>query len=109
MRTPRAKRPEPSQIGPLAIVALAAVVLLVALAAGGGDRQARAAAPSSGTAAEAWSGFVGDERAQVAFGQRQLVVLKAPSLAERVAAAGGLAGDVEERRWTDRCCRSSAR
>ena len=100
MRTPRAKRPEPSQIGPLAIVALAAVVLLVALAAGGGDRQARAAAPSSGTAAEAWSGFVGDERAQVAFGQRQLVVLKAPSLAERVVAAGGLAGDVEERRWT---------
>jgi len=100
MRTRPAKRLEPCQVGPLAIVAVAATALLVVLAAGGGDRSARAARPADATSAEAWSGFVGDERAQVGFGERQLVVLKAPSLAERVAAAGGLVGDVVERRWT---------
>jgi len=50
--------------------------------------------------AEAWSGFVGDARAQVAFGDRRIVVLRSPSLAERVAAAGGRVDDVQERQWT---------
>jgi subtilisin family serine protease len=100
MPTPPPRLREPCQIGPLAIVALAATALLVVLGAGGGDRSARAAKQPGTGAAEAWSGFVGDERAQVAFGQRQLVVLKAPSLAERVAAAGGRVGDVQERSWT---------
>jgi len=100
MPTPRARRREPSQIGPLAIVALAATVVAVVL--GGRDGGASAAGPSpllSG-APEAWSGFVGEQRAQVAFGQRQLVVLREPSLADRVSRAGGLASDVQERRWT---------
>jgi Subtilase family len=100
MPTRPAQQREPCQIGPLAIVALAATALLVVLAAGGSGHPARAAKPPDTSAAEAWNGFVGEARAQVAFGQRQLIVLKAPSLAERVAAAGGLVGDMEERRWT---------
>jgi subtilisin family serine protease len=100
MPTPPARRREPCQVGPLAIVALAATAALVVVASGGGGNGARAAASPSGTAAEAWSGFVGDERAQVAFGQRQLVILRAPSLADRVGRAGRRASDVQERSWT---------
>src|SRR5438874_7130487 len=98
MPTPLVKRPEPCQIGPLAVVALAATALLLVLAVGGG--RSAAASGSGAVPAEAWSGFVGDARAQVAFGDRRLVVLRAPSLAERVAAAGGRVDDVQERRWT---------
>ena len=47
-----------------------------------------------------WSGLVGGPRADVAVGQRFLVVLGFPSLANRVAAAGGVATDRQERRWT---------
>src|SRR5262245_4908354 len=91
---------EPCQIGPLAVVAAAATALLVVLAIGGGGHAARAAPPTSQTPAEAWNGFVGGERAQVGFGERQIVVLRAPSLAQRVAAAGGIVDDVQERQWT---------
>src|SRR5207249_5087436 len=51
-------------------------------------------------AAPGWRGLVGAPRPQVAIGQRVLVVLRSPSLAARVAAAGGFATDVQERRWT---------
>ena len=91
---------EPCQIGPLAVVAAAATALLVVLAVGGGGHAARAAPPTSQTPAEAWNGFVGGERVQVGFGERQIVVLRAPSLAQRVAAAGGIVDDVQERQWT---------
>jgi minor extracellular serine protease Vpr len=37
----------------------------------------------------------------VALGQRMIVVLRAPSLADRVRAAGGRASDSQERRWTE--------
>ncbi|MDQ3874683.1 MAG: S8 family serine peptidase, partial [Actinomycetota bacterium] len=100
MSTPRARRREPCQIGPLAILAGAATAVLLAVAGTGDDQTARAGAATARTAAQAWSGFVGDKRAQVAFGQRQLVILRAPSLADRVARAGGRATDVQERAWT---------
>ena len=39
-------------------------------------------------------------RPRVAPGQRVIVVLKTPSLAQRVAAAGGVVGTQQERKWT---------
>ena len=47
-----------------------------------------------------WQGLVGAPRAEIPAGQLSLVVLERPSLADRVAAAGGLASDREERRWS---------
>jgi subtilisin family serine protease len=99
MPTPQARRREPCQIGPLAIVALAATAVVLVLAGRGGGASAAPPVILTGVPA-AWSGFVGEQRAQVAFGQRQLVVLREPSLGDRVARAGGLASDVQERRWT---------
>jgi subtilisin family serine protease len=93
MRSPR--RREPNQVGPLSIVALAATVLVVI--AGGAQYAGSSAFRTSGTS---WRGLVGENRADLALGQRQIVLLKAPSLAERVLAAGGHAGDAQERRWT---------
>jgi minor extracellular serine protease Vpr len=53
----------------------------------------------AGTAAE-WRGLVGSPRPPVGAAQRVLVVLRAPSLASQVAAAGGVASDTDERRFT---------
>src|SRR5205823_8241712 len=50
--------------------------------------------------AESWQGLVGGRRYQVALGQRMIVVMRAPSLAQRVQQAGGVAADEQERRWT---------
>lgn len=47
-----------------------------------------------------WRGFVGGARPLVSLGQRALVVLSAPSLADRIAAAGGHASEDQQRRWT---------
>jgi minor extracellular serine protease Vpr len=58
------------------------------------------AAPRTDTsAAERWRGLVGEERARVALGNRVIVLLGAPSLADRVAAAGGEATEAELRAW----------
>ncbi len=73
---------------------LAAVVTLVLVAAGG--RGAGGAPPQLGTD---WQGLAGSQRPHVAVGQRMLVVLEAPALADRVGAAGGLATGEQERRW----------
>lgn len=75
------------------LVALAATVLAVA-ARGlvGGD------VPSQ-TPAEAWEGLVGEAPTDVALGQQMIVVLDAPSLADRVRAAGGRASDRQHRSW----------
>src|SRR6266516_2560896 len=100
MHTHPVKLREPCQIGPLAVVAAAATALLVVLGVAGGGHPARAAPAANGTSAEAWNGFVGGERVQVGFGERQIVVLRSPSLAQRVAAAGGIVDDVQERHWT---------
>ena len=93
MRTP--PRAESRQTGLLALVSAALTVLLVAA---GGQESTRAAAAAP---AVSWQGLVGGGlHARVVLGQRMLVVLKTPSLADRVAAAGGRATDKQERAWT---------
>jgi Subtilase family len=76
----------------LALLALVAAAALV-VASGG----ARTKAPQS---AASWVGLAGGPRPRVALGQRMIVVLRSPSLADRVARAGGLATEKQERRWT---------
>jgi subtilisin family serine protease len=90
---PTLRRVDLLRLGPLVLVGAGALLLLVG--AGGTSPRARTvSAPAS-----AWRGLVG-QRPPVAVGQRVIVVLKAPSLAERVAQAGGRASDSEERTWT---------
>src|SRR5215207_2747894 len=82
----------------LLLLALAAGALAVILVAAGGRQVTSAAVPG---APVSWQGLVGaPQRPDVAVGQRVFVVLETPSLADRVAAAGGRATDREERRWT---------
>jgi len=77
----------------------AALGVVVALLAAGGGQGAQSEPAFVGGAA-AWEGFVGGERSAVALGQRMIVVLKNPSLADRVAEAGGRASETTMRRWT---------
>ncbi|MGE5689802.1 MAG: S8 family serine peptidase [Pseudomonadota bacterium] len=81
------------RIARLGLVALAATLALVLA-------ETRGAGGAVNAPAVEWSGLVGGERAEVSVGQRFLVVLDLPSLADKVAAAGGVAGDRQERRWT---------
>ena len=81
------------RIARLGLVALAATLALVLA-------QTRGAGGATNAPAVEWSGLVGGERVDVAVGQRFLVVLALPSLADKVAAAGGVATDRQERRWT---------
>ncbi|HSL64028.1 MAG TPA: S8 family serine peptidase [Gaiellaceae bacterium] len=85
-------RPAPrlAMLGFVAAAAAAAAVLGATHGAGG--------APA--TAPAGWRGLVGDPRPAVPVGQRFLVVLTIPSLGDRVAAAGGVATDRQERAWT---------
>src|ERR687886_322273 len=76
----------------LAVVALVAAAALVTASGG-----ARTKAPSSSAS---WIGLAGAPRPRVALGQRMIVVLRSPSLADRVTRAGGLATEKQERRWT---------
>ena len=50
-------------------------------------------------AANDWAGLAGSPRSNVSVGERVIVVLHAQSLADRVAAVGGLASNDEERAW----------
>ncbi|MEO5575892.1 MAG: S8 family serine peptidase, partial [Gaiellaceae bacterium] len=76
-----------------------ALAIAVALLAAGGGQGAQApVAPEDGAAA--WRGFVDGERAPIAIGQRMIVVLRNPSLADRVAEAGGTATESDMRQWT---------
>ena len=77
------------------LVALPALAAGLVLATSGGG--AGATAPRS---AASWAGLAGAPRPHVALGQRMIVVLRSPSLADRVARAGGLATEGQERRWT---------
>jgi subtilisin family serine protease len=79
----------------LVLAALAVVVTAVLIAAGGGGRHTAPAGEPS------WQGLAGAQRPRVAVGQRVIVLLKAPSLADRVGNAGGLATTEDERRWTE--------
>jgi subtilisin family serine protease len=91
MPTRRPREP----INALVLAALAVVVTAVLIAAGGGNRHP---AP---TGRPSWQGLAGAQRPRVAVGQRVIVLLKAPALADRVGNAGGLATSEDERRWTD--------
>jgi subtilisin family serine protease len=81
-----------AQLGLLAIVALAATVVSVAVAGEIGE-------PEPQVAQASWRGLVGGPRPEVPVGQRMIVVLRTPSLADRVAAAGGRASEAEHFRW----------
>jgi subtilisin family serine protease len=83
-----------AQSAPLAVVALACTAVVLGA---GGTRSVEATLSST---AAAWHGLAGSARPQVSVGQRMIVVLKAPSLAQRVARAGGRATDAHERQWT---------
>ena len=80
------------------ILAAAAVVAAALLAAGGGQSAQTPVAPEEGAAA--WRGFLDGERAAIAIGQRMIVVLRNPSLADRLAEAGGTATESAMRQWT---------
>jgi subtilisin family serine protease len=92
MRTPRA---EPRHALLLALVAAAATVVLLAT-----EGKSAGQLPQPATSAAGWRGLVGS-RPRVAIGQRVIVVLRTPSLAQRVAAAGGIVGTRRERTWTN--------
>jgi subtilisin family serine protease len=92
MRSPRA---EPRHALLLAVVAVAATAVLLATSGKGAGQ----AAPQA-TSAAGWRGLVGS-RPRVALGERVIVVLKTPSLAQRVAAAGGIVDTSRERTWTN--------
>jgi subtilisin family serine protease len=79
----------------LALLAAAATALLVATE---GRGKGQSSPPP--TSASGWRGLVGS-RPRVAIGQRVIVVLKTRSLAQRVAAAGGIVGTRQERAWTN--------
>jgi minor extracellular serine protease Vpr len=80
------------------LLAVVAVVATAVLLATGGNGAGQASPPA--TSAAGWRGLVGS-RPRVALGERVIVVLKTPSLAERVAAAGGIVSTRRERAWTN--------
>jgi subtilisin family serine protease len=96
MRTPRL--PEAGfgarRIALPATLALAAMLLAVGFGVG------KARERSVGSEASSWRGLVGGARPSVTVGQRMLVVLKTPSLAQQVFQHGGLATERQERSWT---------
>jgi subtilisin family serine protease len=88
MRTPR----RDGLIVLVLVLALAGVALLAVGNSGSAD------APATGGAA-GWRALLGSRPAAL-LGQRQIVVLRAPSLADRVRRAGGKATEEKMRAWT---------
>ncbi len=86
--------PEARRAAPPAIIALAATLLVVGFGVSGARERSLVSEASS------WRGLVGGARPSVSVGQRRLVVLNAPSMAQRVAEHGGTASQAQERRWT---------
>jgi hypothetical protein len=78
----------------LAIGALAAAALVVGLGVSGARER------SVVSEATSWRGLVGGAHPAVDVGQRVLVVLRSPSMAQRVAQNGGVASQQKERAWT---------
>jgi len=76
------------------LAALAVVVTAVLIAAGGRSEGVTQLGEPS------WQGLAGALRPRVAVGQRVIVLLKTPALADRVGRVGGLATSEDERRWT---------
>ena len=89
----RTRRVEAHHALLLALVAAAATAVLLAT----GEKSA--GQPPSPVTSASWRGLVGS-RPRVDLGDRVIVVLKTPSLAQRVAAAGGIVGTPRERVWT---------
>ena len=88
MPTPRPSR---RRVGALAAVGVAAA-LLVIVAAGGGATKVAQPGPVT------WRGLVGEQRVQVPIGQRMIVVLRTPSVAEQIR-RHRFATERDERRW----------
>jgi subtilisin family serine protease len=84
---------EPLSVLVLAALAVVATAVLIAAGGDGSKQVAQLGEPS-------WQGLAGAQRPRVAVGQRMIVLLKAPALADRVGNAGGLATSEDERRWT---------
>ena len=78
------------------LAALGAVATVLLVSAAGQQPLRAAAAPAT----VSWQGLVGARRADVSVGQEMLVVLKARSLAQRVAAQPSLATPSREAAWT---------
>jgi minor extracellular serine protease Vpr len=99
MRTrPRPDAPQP-QLALLVLVAVAATLVAALIAAVRSDDGPAPARPGV-LPASAWYGLVGTPPVPVSVGQRVIVMLDAPSLAQRVSRAGGQASERQERRWT---------
>src|SRR5436190_12105911 len=77
----------------LAVIAALGVAAVVAAVSAGGAKTDRAADTVS------WRGLVGGSRAAVPLGQRMIVVLRTPSVAERLKATR-FATEAQERAWT---------
>ena len=92
MRTPRLS--EVRGLAPAAIIVLAATLLVVGFGVSGSHDRSLMSQASS------WRGLVGGPRPSVEVGQRMLVVLKSPSLAQQVAVHGGFATQQQEHNWT---------
>ena len=75
------------------IVVLAALGAAIFFAVRGGSE------PSASVGAASWQGLVGDAHPQVSTEQRQIVVLKTPSVAQRLAGRRYATED-DERRWS---------
>src|SRR5205823_14499302 len=87
-------RPPREPFNALVLAALAVAVTGVLIAAGG--RGGGGASPEGDTSGQ---GLAGAQRPRVAVGQRVIVVLKTPAVADRVGDAGGRATSEDERRW----------
>jgi subtilisin family serine protease len=87
-------RPPREPFNALVLAALAVAVTGILIAAGGGG-SGQPSAPQD----VSWQGLAGAQRPRVAVGQRVIVVLDTPSVADRVGNAGGLATSEDERRW----------
>jgi hypothetical protein len=86
-------RREPLHALPLAVLTVGVAAALIAVGGHGG----KAASTAS---VSRWQGLAGEQRPRVSVGQRMIVLLKAPALADRLALVGGLATTEQERRWT---------
>lgn len=82
----------------LLLSAIAAVSLVAVVSAGGRG-------PAAVTQPASWRGFVGDPKPLVSLGSRMIVVLKAPSVAQRLAHAH-YATEVQERTWNSQALAS---
>ena len=92
MRTPRL----PDALRPIVVVLAGAAIIFLVTAAGSTPHTVLAQQRGP----ESWRGLVGDSRPPAELGSRMIVLLKAPSLAQQLAAAGGTATEPQERAWT---------